>query len=192
MSTKPLAAALREAGVETSPDAFLDMVREAVSAVRAARHVDPRAQLSAADVEVLERGGFDLAPPSRRAQSPAVRSVAEYVAMLQDALTVAQAAKRLRVDPSRVRQLLAAGSLYGIKVRGEWRLPSFQFTTRGTIQGVQEVLRELPDDLHPVEVLEWFHRPDPDLEIADVSVSPLAWLRSGGDPSRAGELARDL
>jgi excisionase family DNA binding protein len=112
--------------------------------------------------------------------------------MLDGALSVADAAKRLRVDRSRIRQLLSNSSLYGIKLRGEWRLPAFQFSKRGTVPGVQHVLRELPDDLHPVEVLEWFSNPDPDLEVGETSVSPLDWLRSGGDPERVSAVARDL
>jgi len=112
--------------------------------------------------------------------------------MLDGAFSVAEAAKRLRVDQSRVRQLLSTGALYGVKLHGEWRLPAFQFTNRGVVPGIQQVLRELPDDLHPVEVLEWFRNPDPDLEIGENSVSPLDWLRSGGEPERVSAVARDL
>jgi len=184
--------ALREAGIRTDPAAFLDMVEDALATVRGTSKADPRTQLSAADAQALERGGFDLRPLGKGWQDPLARTAARYVAMLDDALTVAQAAKRLRVDQSRIRQLLSNGSLYGVKVRGEWRLPSFQFGTRGAVPGIQEALRDLPHDLHPVEVLEWFQQPDADLEIEERPVSPLEWLRSGGSPERVGEMARDL
>lgn len=130
---------------------------------------------------------------SRRAEAqPLSRTVAVYVAMMDDALSVAEAAKRLRVDQSRIRQLLSNGSLYGLKVKGEWRLPRFQFTTRGLVPGIQQLLRALPEDLHPVEVLTWLSSPDPDLEVGEQSLSPLEWVRSGGDPERASVVARDL
>jgi excisionase family DNA binding protein len=190
--TQALGATLREAGLQTAPSAFLDMVREALAAVRTRAAVDPRNQFSTAEVAALERGGFDLRSPGRKGQTVLARTAAEYVAMLADALSVPQAAKRLGVDQSRIRQLLSGGSLYGVKVRGEWRLPSFQFTAQGTVPGIQGALRALPGDLHPIAVLEWFRNPDPDLEIGDEPVSPLEWLRSGGDPARVGALAGDL
>lgn len=192
VTAQALEATLRAAGIRTAPSAFLDMVREALAAVRTRPAVDPRNQFSAAEVAALERGGFDLRPAGRREQSMLARTAAEYVAMLENALSVSQAAKRLGVDQSRIRQLLSSGSLYGVKVRGEWRLPSFQFTARGTVPGIQEALRALPRDLHPIEVLEWFRHPDPDLEVGDEPVSPLDWLRTGGDPAQVSVLAMDL
>lgn len=192
VSAQALAVTLREAGIRTAPGAFLDMVREALAGLRTRPGLDPRNQFSAAEVAALERGGFDLRPPGRAGQAVLARTAAEYVAMLEDALSVAQAANRLRVDQSRIRQLLSNGSLYGVKVRGEWRLPTFQFTPQGTVPGIQESLRALPGDLHPIAVLEWFRNPDPDLEIEDEPVSPLDWLRSGGDPARVSAIAADL
>jgi uncharacterized protein len=191
-SAQQLAIALREAGIEAAPAAFVGLVRDALASVRSQPRVDPRHQLSAADAEALQRGGFDLRPMSARGLSPLAETVAAHVAMLDGALSVPQAAKRLGVDQSRIRQLLGRGDLYGVKVHGEWRLPTFQFTRRGTVPGIQQALRELPGDLHPVEVLRWLGRPDPDLELEHRPVSPLDWLSSGGDPARVSALARDL
>jgi excisionase family DNA binding protein len=187
-----LAVALGEAGIHATPSDFLTMVREALESLRTVSAPDPRGQLTATEEVALRRGGFETRRARRGEQRPLESTVASFVAMMDEAMSVAEAAKRLRVDQSRVRQLLAAGSLYGIKVHGEWRLPRFQFTPRGTVTGIQEVLREVPRDLHPVEVLGWLRNPDPDLEMGDQAVSPLEWLRSGGDPARASEVARDL
>jgi len=133
-----------------------------------------------------------MSPAGAEEPDPAAQTLAKSVALIDSALSVAEAARRLRVDQSRVRQLVSARALYGMKVRGQWHLPSFQFTRGGAVPGIQEVLRELPDDLHPVEVLEWFRNPDPDLEINGRLVSPLDWLASGGDPETASVVARDL
>ena len=187
-----LEATLREAGIEASPRAFMVMVVDAAESFRTVPAPDPGTQLSDGDVAALKRGGFALGPPREDEPEPISQTVAKYVAMLDGAFSVAEAAKRLRVDQSRVRQLLSTGALYGVKLHGEWRLPAFQFTNRGVVPGIQQVLRELPDDLHPVEVLEWFRNPDPDLEIGENSVSPLDWLRSGGEPERVSAVARDL
>ncbi len=191
-SVASLRTVLRDVGIEDSPSRFLELVRDATESLRTVRSLDPGQQLSATEAEVLERGGFSLKPARRAEARPLSKTVAAYVAMMDDALSVSEAAKRLRVDPSRIRQLLSNGSLYGLKVKGEWRLPRFQFTTRGLVPGVEQVLRALPDDLHPVEVLTWLGSPDPDLEVGERSVSPLEWLRSGGDPERARAVARDL
>ena len=187
-----LEATLREAGIDASLPNFLVMVRDAVSSVRRVPAPDPVGQLPESEAQTLKRGGFDMGHPREGEATPLSQTVAAYIAMMNDALTVAEAARRLRLDQSRIRQLLSAGSLYGIKLRGEWRLPAFQFTKRGVVPGIQEVLRVVPEDLHPVEVWEWFRNPDPDLEIGEQIVSPLNWLSSGGEPQRASAVARDL
>jgi excisionase family DNA binding protein len=187
-----LRAALAEAGIDASSSEFLRLVRDAVDSIRTVPALDPGEQLSTTEMEALERGGFDLSHPRRGEDGPLSGTVAAYVAMMDDALSVAEGAKRLRVDQSRIRQLLSNGSLFGVKVRGEWRLPRFQFTNRGVLRGIQEVLRAMPGGLHPVEVMKWLSNPDPDLEIGEQSLSPLDWLRSGGDPQRASDVAKDL
>ncbi len=40
---------------------------------------------------------------------------------------MAEAARLLGVDPSRVRQRLGERTLYGVKTARGWRLPAFQF-----------------------------------------------------------------
>jgi excisionase family DNA binding protein len=187
-----LETALSELGIDASPSEFLRMVRDAADSLRTVRALDPGEELSTTEAEVLQRGGFDLGHPRPGEGGPPPGTVAAYVAMMDHAMSVGDAARRLHVDQSRIRQLLSNGSLYGVKVRGEWRLPRFQFTPRGVVPGIQEVLRALPRDLHPVEVLTWLGNPDPDLEMGERALSPLDWLRSGGDPERASEVAKDL
>jgi excisionase family DNA binding protein len=187
-----LRAVLSEVGIDASPSEFLGLVRDAAESLRTPPTLDPREQLSSAEVEALRRGRFSLSRARAGESGPMSSTVAAYVAMMDDALSVGEAARRLHVDQSRIRQLLSNGSLFGVKVKGEWRLPRFQFTTRGVVPGIQEVLRALPDDLHPVEVINWLQNPDPDLEMGGQSLSPLDWLRSGGDPERVSVVARDL
>ena len=52
-----------------------------------------------------------------------------------------------------------------------------------------------PEDLHPVEVHAWYTLPHVDLFLGydvDARVSPLDWLRSGGEVNRLAQLARRL
>jgi hypothetical protein len=140
----------------------------------------------------LARGGFDLRPWPAERPSPLARTAAATAVLLAASLTVAEAATLLGVDPSRIRQRLAAGSLYGLKRADGWRLPRFQFADGRLVPGIERVLPHLDRALHPLAVVRWFEQPDPDLEIDDAPVSPRAWLLAGGDPAPVATLAADL
>jgi hypothetical protein len=117
---------------------------------------------------------------------PLAQSIADYMALLDTSLTTSQAAKYLKVDPSRIRQRVRAGSLYGIEYDGEKRLPRFQFERRKILPG----LAELPAYLSPIDVAEWFLSPNPDLEVEEQPVSPRQWLLGGRSVERVVSLAR--
>jgi hypothetical protein len=102
---------------------------------------------------------------------------------------VAEAAARLGVNPTRVRQRLAERSLYGFKHGHEWRLPAFQFDERGAVPGIEPVFARLDPDEHPVEVENWFTLPSPELELNGRLVSPREWLLAGGAPATVAEVA---
>ncbi len=109
-------------------------------------------------------------------------------------LSVAQAARKLGIDESRVRHRLSERTLFGTKVRGTWVLPAFQFSTDGPVPGIEQVLPHIPADLHPVALLNWFTLPEPDLVVGEeeTPVSPRDWLLMGRDPKVAANLAESL
>jgi hypothetical protein len=95
---------------------------------------------------------------------------------------------------SRVRQRLRERSLFGLEYEGSWRLPRFQFERRLVIPGLAQVLKALPSDLFPLDVVDWFLLPDPELQ-SDSDPSPLSpreWLLSGRAIEIVARLARDL
>jgi hypothetical protein len=185
--------ALNRVGISLPPERFEDLVIEAVEQMRDVVAADPARDLTRAETEVLARGGFELDARDLGDHDPLARTVAEYAALLATSLTVEQAAKLLGVDPSRVRQRLAARTLYGIKTHRGWRLPTFQFEDSvGTLPGLEEVLPALDPDLHPISVYRWLVTPSPDLEIDGEAVSPTVWLRAGGTPRQAAEIAASL
>ena len=60
---------------------------------------------------------------------------------------------------------------------------------------ITKVNTALPLDLHPVEVHDWYTQPDLELFVGDdidTPLSPLVWLRSGGDVKRLVRLAQQL
>jgi hypothetical protein len=120
------------------------------------------------------------------------RTIARYAALLAESRTVAEAAEVLGVDESRVRQRLAARTLYGLKRGRDWHLPAFQFADEGEVPNIGAVVSRLHPDLHPVAVANWFTLPTPDLLIEGEPVSPRDWLRSGGAPGLVAAMAAEL
>jgi hypothetical protein len=151
--------------------------------------------VSAAETEALRSVGALKDKASVPAENdPLIKSQAQYMALLEDSLSAAEAAKLLRVDVSRVRQRLRERSLFGIEHEGSWRLPRFQFERRLVIPGLAQVLKSLPPDLFPLDIVDWFVLPDPDLQLdSDAApLSPREWLLSGRPIEAAVMLARDL
>lgn len=149
--------------------------------------------LSATEIDALQSVGLSTERWRRGGHTdPLAQSIADYMALLDTSLTTSQAAKYLKVDPSRIRQRLRERSLYGIEYDGEKRLPRFQFESRKVIPGLAEVLAELPVQLNPLDVAEWFLSPNPDLELQDQSapISPREWLLSGRAVPEVVALAR--
>lgn len=151
--------------------------------------------LSAPEIAALRSVGAFKDPVSVAADNdPLVRSQAEYMALLEESLSAADAAKLLQVDVSRVRQRLRERSLFGIEYQSGWRLPRFQFERRLVIPGLAQVLKALPNDIFPLDVADWFALPDSDLRLeGDVTpLSPRQWLLSGRPVEPVVMLAGDF
>jgi len=153
------------------------------------------ADLSAAETAALRSvGAFKDEAPIQAENDPLIGSQAQYMALLAESLSAADAAKLLRVDVSRVRQRLRERSLFGIEYEGSWRLPRFQFERRLVLPGLAQVLKALPSDLFPLDVVDWFVLPDSDLQLDSdpAALSPREWLISGRPVETVVALARDL
>jgi hypothetical protein len=154
------------------------------------------APLTSAEEDVLREGGLDLSERSPDAQDPIAQGQAEYRRLISTALSVVEAAKRLRVNESRIRQRLNENppTLYGVRVGRVWKLPRFQFTKVGVVPDFARVLARVPRDIHPLSFETWFTTKNPDLlsEDGQRELSPLDWLVLGNAPSEVAELASDL
>jgi hypothetical protein len=140
------------------------------------------AALTMGEVDALESVGLSTSPwAGNRELDPLMRSIADYMALLETSLTTAEAARYLKVDVSRIRQRLRERSLYGIDYDGERRLPRFQFERKQVLPGLREVISALPEGLNPLDVAEWFLSPNPDLELKEqeAPLSPREWLLKG-------------
>jgi hypothetical protein len=158
----------------------------------AGQGVSTAAALTMGEVDALESVGMSTAKWAGEAsRDPLMRSIADYMALLETSLSTGEAARYLKVDVSRIRQRLRERSLYGIEYDGERRLPRFQFERKQVVPGLREVVSALPEGLNPLDVAEWFLSPNPDLvlEEHDAAVSPRAWLLKGESVAAVVKLA---
>lgn len=177
----------------TSRHEFLSMLLDVVRSLREPRIETPgSSQLTKSEIAGLRTGGLDPDASAEFYTRALLRTAAGTADLGGTALTVAEVARRLHRDQSRVRQMLLARELYGMKLHGAWRIPDFQFSGDGVVPGLPAVLRAVPWGLHPLALRNWLMRPELDLEIDGRAVSPLDWLESGGDPEVVVALAADL
>jgi hypothetical protein len=152
--------------------------------------------LSGAEREALRAVGAlkDDERPVGAENDPLLQTQAQYMALLEQSLSTQQAAKLLRVDVSRIRQRLRERSLFGIEYEGSWRLPRFQFDRHLVLPGVARVLKALPPDLFPLDVVDWFLSPNVDLEIEKDAgpMSPRTWLVDGRPVEAVAKIAVSL
>jgi hypothetical protein len=193
----PLPASLRKHGVGGGSVALVDVEGDRLK-LRFLRSAlgeeETGAALAAPEAEALASGG--VGPVSGQdVRAVEARTEAAYKQLRAASLSVEEAARRLRVNTSRVRQRLGERSLYGLKDGNTWRLPAFQFKGQGLVPGVDAVVRRLPSDIGPLAVARWFRSPNPDLCTRDDDerpLTPLQWLRSGNPPEPVAALAAAL
>jgi hypothetical protein len=194
---EPIQAALERRHIEVDPDELARAVEDALAAAGGVPpYPKPAETLAPEQLELLAQGGFELEGPDLGLEDPVLRGALEYAALRATGLTTKEAAERLRVNDSRVRQRLAERALYGLKVDDEWRLPIFQFAEEGgLVPNIERVLPRLPESLAAIAVFHWFTTPNPDLsgpEAHDEPVSPLTWLKLGLDAETVADLAAQL
>ncbi len=155
---------------------------------------EPTEELTPEEQAVLRQGGVNLdATPVR---DPLAETAVQYAAIIESSLTTKEAAARMQIPESQVRQMIARRTLYSILLNNRRYIPIFQFEKDGPlVANITKVNATLSPDIHPVEVYDWFTQPDPDLFVGDdvdATISPLSWLRSGGDVKKLVMLARRL
>jgi hypothetical protein len=181
--------------VGVSTDMLDDMVQLAVERLESAAHRGPEYELADSELLVLREGGFDLSGRTLGRADPVAQGVADYAAVLQTALSTKEAADKLGVNASRIRQRLGEGTLYGIRINSEWRLPLFQFVDGGLLPGFDEVVSRIDrEEVHPVALYRWLTSPNPDLYAEDVEIelSPQQWLASGRRVEPVARMASHL
>lgn len=173
------------------PEALNDAMVRAINTMRRNLYTESAGELTQAEANVLRSGGGVL--EEQAGPDPMADAAAEYAALLSTSLSTTEAAKRLKVNVSRIRQMLGNRSLYGVLVNGRWQIPEFQFQDEGLIPNIGKVNAVLDPELHPVAVYRWYALPEADLETeAGEALSPLAWLKGGFPVEPVVRAASDL
>ncbi len=188
MSVETIAGYLGARGLRVSES---DLVHS-IDAALGDRLASPSAAAltPAAQGFLAEYGGITLVPDAAR--RVVVSTIGHLAAAAESAMTVAEAAELLGVDPSRIRHRIAAGAIYAMRLGRRNMLPQWQFHETGALPYIAEVLAALPDDLHPLEVAEFFTESQSELIVKGAEVSPRTWLAGGGEPEPVIDIAASL
>ena len=178
----------------TAPERLNAALRLVLDEMPIMLYGEPTEELTSEEQAVLREGGVDLdATPGR---DPVAETAVQYAAIIESALTTKEAAARMAIPESQVRQMIARRTLNSILLNNRRYIPIFQFEKDGPlVANITKVNAALSPDLHPVEVYDWFTQPDSDLFVGDdidATMSPLSWLRSGGAVKKLVMLGRRL
>ena len=193
----PLPAALKEfRSLEGGSVALVDVEKDHLRLrfLSSSLVEDAGSTLTSSEEAVLTEGGVEHVSDEEVLFVQA-QAAAAYQELWATSLTVEEAAERLGVNTSRIRQRLAERSLYGLKDGHTWLLPAFQFGKNALVPGVSVVVRRLPLDIGALAAARWFSSPNPDLCTRDDderALTPLQWLLGGNPPEAAAELAAAL
>lgn len=150
---------------------------------------DPSGNLTHTEAEVL--AGYEVAG-ERSVAEAVLESLLARQRLLEKSLTAKEAAAILQVNPSRIRQRLDEGTLWGFKHEGEWRLPDWQFSQGALVPGMPGVNLALGKDHDPLVVEGFLFSPSPDLVLDGIEVTPLQWLQATSDPEPVALAAASL
>ena len=140
------------------------------------------------ELEQLLHNRFEITPAAIIAAGAEIAGHGAHLAVT--AFTAAEVTTGLGIGASRVRQRRLAGALWAIRDGQTWVFPVVKFETGDNggptrqVRGLDQVPKSLPRDLHPVAVAGFLRTAQADL-FHDRPMTPIAWLRAGGDIDRA-------
>ncbi|NLE80662.1 MAG: DNA-binding protein [Rhodococcus sp.] len=146
----------------------------------------PTAQISNADAELYDDAGFQKDPTA--VIGALLTREGAMAALTSSALTVGEAAERLGVGASRIRQRAVERSMWAIKVGHKLVLPAVQFTQNGMVDGLGTVIAKIPAQARPLAVNGLLTEPSDLLTVDGARVSIVQWLSTGGDLNTALEV----
>ena len=115
----------------TAPETLNSALREVLDAMPTMLYGDPVQELTDTEREVLVKGGVRLhAEPQ---SDPLAATMIQFAALMSTSLTTKEAAQRLGVPESRVRQMAARRTLYGVLLKQPPAHPRVSVRARGRL-----------------------------------------------------------
>ncbi len=142
------------------------------------------ARLTEEDARLLDTA--DFGEDDSDALAAKLQTAGRIGHLVSTAFTTEDVARGLKITASRVRQKRLARELWCIADGQSWVFPVPQFDTENAapirvVRGLDEVFKVLPQDLHPLSVENFLFTPQPELYAQGHQMSPLQWLRDGGE-----------
>ena len=178
---------------ETSPEALHKALRVVLDSMEPMVYGEATKELTVEEQAVLRDGGLTLEPTP--GPDPLAETAVKYAAIVKRSLSSKAVSCGLGLTPGRIRQMIADRSLYSFLIGRNRYIPNFQFEDHRLVPNITGVNKALPLRMHPVEVYNWYHRPNVDLFLdkdIDDTVSPLDWLKGGQDVEQVVFLANRL
>ena len=161
-----------------APERLEEALKDAIEKLKTNLYGPSRTELTPTEIAMLERAGVDL-DEHPEYQDPMLTYATEFAAILATSLTPVVVAKRLRITPVRVRQLIRQHTLFAIRVDSRWQVPIFQFDGDVLVPNIGRVNARLAQ-LDAVSVMRWYTEKDPELEDSNGRImTPLEWLKAG-------------
>ena len=150
--------------------------------------------LPAEEASILDAAGLDISEAVASGESdPAAEAVEEYMEILASSVTVQDASEMLRVDRSRIRQMIRGRSMAAILEKQRYLIPQFQFAGDRLIPSFESVYSAASPDVPLILFYRWFTQPSPDLsggeDDQDRDLTPREWLVAGLDPAPVQRMA---
>jgi len=116
----------------------------------------------------------------------------EMEALRRRSVLFADAAKLLQVSKPRISQMTAQQALYCFRLDDLAYYPLWQFIDGKILPGMKAVLLGTGGDVHPLSIHRFFNTELAELSLEDVPVTPIQWLKNGGNTDILTQLVAQL
>lgn len=178
-------------------DQFVALLDETARAVRQIRE-RPDAMTQAQADFLIQSGSMtaeELAENEAEVASGDLAAIERQTELepIIESVGSAGAGEILGIEESSVRHRKDKGLLYSFKTDQSLRYPTWQFVEsddpkRRTLPNLSALVKAIPDTMHPASVLGFMTTPQDDLLVDDEAVTPVEWLKGGGDVQEVVDL----
>lgn len=141
------------------------------------------------EARLLKAVGVDLTPDDALVETVLAAGREAVAQLYANAYTPEELADRLELDVDRIHTLIEGGHL--ISFPDDDRIAAWQIADAAIVPGLVHV-SDAARGVHPLTMEAFMTRPNVDLDIDGVHVSPRGWLLAGGHPDAVARLAEGL